>query len=50
MIATFLALFVALAACQAVLAVKLADWLSADATTGRGTAEPIPSRAAVRLA
>ena len=50
MIVSFLALFVALAGCQAVLAVKLADWLSPSAGAGRGTAEPVRARGAVRLA
>ena len=51
MIVSFLALFVALAGCQAVLAVKLADWLS---PVRRCRARHRPSRSgtrgAVRLA
>ena len=40
MTATFLVPFVALAGCQILLAVKLADWLSPSAA-GRGSAEPV---------
>lgn len=45
MIATFLTLFVAFAGCQALLTVKLADWLSADSQTGRGAREPVATAA-----
>lgn len=50
MIAAFLVLFVALAGCQALLAVKLADWLSPAATTGHGTVARVQSQTTVRLA
>ena len=50
MIASFLVLFVALAGCQILLAVKLADRLSPSATTGRGDATPVRVRGAARLA
>jgi hypothetical protein len=41
MAATYITLFLSLAACQALLTVKLADWLSADETTGRGIADAV---------
>ena len=50
MIATFLLLFVALAGCQALLAVKLADRLSPSVTAGRGPAKPARAQAVARLA
>ena len=50
MIATFLVLFAALACCQVLLAVRLADWLSPSAATGRGSAERVRARAVARLA
>lgn len=43
MATTYFALFVAFAAVQAVLTVKLADWLSSDETTGRAAAEAVPA-------
>ena len=50
MIATFLVLFAALACCQVLLAVRLADWLSLSATGGRGTAAPVRAPAVAGLA
>lgn len=49
MIASFLAIFVAFAACQALLTVKFADFLSA-AEDGRETVEPAADVASAKLA
>ena len=40
MIASFLAIFVAFAVCQALLTVKFADFLSSERTSGRSTVAP----------
>ncbi|MCJ2122038.1 hypothetical protein [Methylobacterium sp. J-077] len=50
MIASFLVLFVALAACQALLAVKLADILSPSADAGKPVTRPAHQDGAVSLA
>ncbi|GEM96946.1 hypothetical protein [Methylobacterium radiotolerans] len=48
-LASFLAIFVAFAACQALLTVKFADFLSA-AEDGRETVEPAADVASAKLA
>ncbi|MCJ2058839.1 hypothetical protein MKL09_20110 [Methylobacterium sp. J-048] len=50
MIASFLVVFVALAACQALLAVKLADLLSPSSEAGKATAQPARRDGTVSLA
>ncbi|MDP4002957.1 hypothetical protein [Methylobacterium sp. NEAU K] len=50
MIASFLVVFVALAACQALLTVKLADVLSPATQSGRPSAKPAREDGAVSLA
>ena len=50
MIVSFLVVFVALAACQALLAVKLADFLSPASDAGRPIAQQSRQDGAVSLA
>ncbi|MCJ2096860.1 hypothetical protein MKK67_30770 [Methylobacterium sp. J-072] len=50
MIASFLVVFVALAACQALLAVKLADILSPSSDAGKASAQPVRQDGTVSLA